>query len=330
MLQTLSVIETRSTDPYRNLAVEEYLLRTVRPGECVLYLWQNRNTVVIGRNQNAAAECRLQALEADGGRLARRLSGGGAVYHDLGNLNFTFLATSDDYNVGKQDETILRAVQKVGIRAEKNGRNDLTAGGCKFSGHAYYRTGSQCCHHGTIMLDVDMELLEKYLNVSPLKLESKRVRSVRSRVVNLRQYKPGLTVDGMKQALISAFAEVYGLPVRRLEERELPQPPIAEGTARFADPVWRFGAETPMAFRREARFDWGLLRVDFELKDGVIVRSAVWSDGLEADYLSAVPALLMGCPLEESALRAALTRRPAPEEAVQGMLTLLKRNGGSP
>ena len=324
MLQTLHAIETTSTDPRRNLALEEYLLHSVQPGDCILYLWQNQHTVVIGRNQHAANECRIQALEEDGGVLVRRLSGGGAVYHDLGNLNFTFLVCAEDYDVAKQTETILRAVQKVGIRAEKNGRNDLTVDGNKFSGHAYYQTGDKCYHHGTIMLDVAMAPLEKYLNVSPLKLEAKGVKSVRSRVVNLREYRPDLSIEDMKAALLEAFGEVYGLPVLTLREEDLPADLLADGKRRFSAPEWVYGDSRPLAFSREARFDWGLLRVDYDLEENVLTKVALWSDGLEADYLSKVPALLTGRPMEENALRAALTE--GPEEVVDGIVTLLTRN----
>lgn len=324
-IQKLYTIETASTDPCRNLAIEEYLLHAVQPGECILYLWQNQHTVVIGRNQNAAAECRYEALEADGGHLVRRLSGGGAVYHDLGNLNFTFLVRRSGYDLEKQTETILQAVQSVGIHAERNGRNDLTVDGGKFSGHAYYRTGEQCYHHGTIMLDVSVAALEKYLQVSPLKLEAKGVKSVRARVSNLRQYRPDLTVQEMKAALVSAFQKVYDLPAERLDEKDLPQDAIAAGTARFADPAWRYGDIAPLPYTREARLDWGLLRVDYALEDGVIRKAAVYSDGLDADYLSAVPGLLQGCPLEETALRRALTRLEAPDPVLQGVLNLLTR-----
>ena len=324
MIRALYSIDALDTDPRHNLALEEVLLRAVQPGQCVLYLWQNQRTVVIGRNQHAESECRFRALENDGGHLVRRLSGGGAVYHDLGNLNFTFLTTHDDYDVEKQTEVILRAVRAVGVRAEKNGRNDLTADGQKFSGHAYYRTGDRCYHHGTLMVDVDMAPLEAYLNVSPLKLRAKGVKSVRSRVVNLRDLVPGLTIEALKAALVRAFGAVYGLPVTPLAEAALDQAELAASRARFSDPRWIYGSSAPLALRREARFDWGLLRVDFTLDGGAISEAALWSDGLSADYLSRVPALLRGCPLEEAALRAALFAPPdCDREAAEGVIQLL-------
>ena len=327
MLHSLYVIHSRQTDPRHNLALEELLLHRVKPGECILYLWQNQHTVVIGRNQHAENECRIQALEADGGHLVRRLSGGGAVYHDLGNLNFTFLVTGEDYDVAKQTETILRAVQLVGIHAEKNGRNDLTVDGQKFSGHAYYRTGNQCYHHGTLMVAVDMAPLEKYLNVSPLKLQAKGVQSVRSRVANLRDFRPELTIQELEEALETAFSQVYGLPVQSLRYEDLDQQALAEGQARFSRPEWIYGDSRPMAVSREARFDWGLLRLDYDQQNGVITQAALWSDGLDADFLSQVPQLIQGCPLEAEALRAHLSGQPdSVEEVTDGIVTLLTRN----
>ena len=327
MLHSLYVIHSRQTDPRHNLALEELLLHRVKPGECILYLWQNQHTVVIGRNQHAENECRIQALEADGGHLVRRLSGGGAVYHDLGNLNFTFLVTGEDYDVAKQTETILRAVQLMGIHAEKNGRNDLTVDGQKFSGHAYYRTGNQCYHHGTLMVAVDMAPLEKYLNVSPLKLQAKGVQSVRSRVANLRDFRPELTIQELEKALETAFSQVYGLPVQSLRYEDLDQQALAEGQARFSRPEWIYGDSRPMAVSREARFDWGLLRLDYDQQNGVITQAALWSDGLDADFLSQVPQLIQGCPLEAEALRARLSGQPdSVEEVTDGIVTLLTRN----
>lgn len=324
MLRNLYVIDTRDTDPRHNLALEEYLLRRVKPGQCILYLWQNQRTVVIGRNQHASNECRIQALEADGGHLVRRLSGGGAVYHDLGNLNFTFLTVRRDYDVEKQTEAILRAVRSLGIPAEKNGRNDLTVEGGKFSGHAYYRTGDQCYHHGTLMVAVDLAPLEKYLNVSPLKLQAKGVKSVRARVVNLRDFRPGLTMEELRRALITAFGQVYGLPVQPLSEGELDADALAQGIARFSDPAWIYGDSQPLQVSRQALFDWGILRLDYSQDRGKITQAALWSDGLEADFLSRVPEALKGCPRQRDALRQTLLALPGAEgDLVESVLTLL-------
>ena len=123
MIDKIYIYESSCVDPYENIAAEKYLLENVPENGCILYLWQNKNTVVIGRNQNAWAECRTSLLESEGGKLARRLSGGGAVYHDLGNLNFTFLVGSSDYNLDKQLSVIQTACGYAGITAEKSGRN---------------------------------------------------------------------------------------------------------------------------------------------------------------------------------------------------------------
>ena len=198
MIETLRVCESEGLDPYRNLAIEQHLLETVLGGCCLLYLWQNERTVVIGRNQNAWAECRTTALFEEGGRLARRLSGGGAVYHDLGNLNFTFLLCEEDYDLTRQLSVIRRACSLCGIETEISGRNDLLASGRKFSGNAFCHHEGRAYHHGTLLIDVDADAMGRYLSPSKAKLEAKGVESVRSRVVNLRELNPALTVDMLK------------------------------------------------------------------------------------------------------------------------------------
>ena len=186
----LTTIITDCTNPYVNLAAEELLTMNGGPDEVILYLWQNANTVVIGKNQNPWRECKVEAMEENGAHLARRLSGGGAVYHDLGNLNFTIIAPQDLYSVPKQNQVILQAVEDLGIHAEVTGRNDLTIDGAKFSGHAYYSSHGRCYHHGTLMMDVNFDDLSNYLQVSTAKLKSHGVQSVRSRVTNLSTYRP--------------------------------------------------------------------------------------------------------------------------------------------
>lgn len=307
MVKKLLVIKTDDTTPYHNLALEETLLETVKEHECILYLWQNRQTVVIGRNQNALAECRIQRLENDGGFLARRLSGGGAVYHDTGNLNFTFIACAEDFDKEKQTDVILNAVKAVGIDAEKNGRNDLTADGRKFSGHAYYKTREKCYHHGTLMLYVDKSKLSDYLNVSEMKLKSKGVASVKSRVVNLCEMKPDLTVAALQGKLIEAFSEVYDLPVEFIDETQVDTEKLSELQKKYASPEWKYMGEEILKNSVEKRFSWGQARADFEIENGKFSKIQFYSDGLDAEYLSEIAERLTACPAKKGDMLAHLT-----------------------
>ena len=148
--------EGQTFDPYFNLAMEKWLCDHL-DGRRILYLWQNEHTVVIGKNQNPLKECRLAALKQDGGLLARRCSGGGAVYHDLGNLNFTMLVPNDQFDLHRQCSVLLQAVRQFGVDAQFSGRNDLTAQGRKFSGNAFYHGPHGSFHHGTLLVDTDSE-----------------------------------------------------------------------------------------------------------------------------------------------------------------------------
>ena len=298
-MKRLSYMINRETNPYHNIALEEYLLDHVAEDEVILYLWQNRKTVVIGYNQNAWRECRVEALSEDGGFVARRLSGGGAVFHDLGNLNFTFLARRADYDVEKQSEVILRAVQSFGIPAIRNGRNDLTVEGRKFSGNAFYRRGDCCYHHGTILIRADKGLMGNYLTVSKEKLKSKGVESVKSRVVNLEEYVPELTISQMEEALVRAFGDVYGgaaeagiasgaehvapepYDMRRIDSGEL-----EKRQERFGSWKWLYGRKIPFQYEVSRKFSWGEVQIQLEVSEGVIRRAVVWTDALDVEFSS--------------------------------------------
>ena len=307
MIKKTAWLKSRGMNPYHNQALERVLMDTVAPGECRLYLWQNRRTVVIGRNQNPWRECHIARLEEDGGHLARRLSGGGAVYHDTGNLNFTFLIRKADYDVARQLEVILRAVKLLGIRAEKSGRNDLTAEGRKFSGNAFYESGDFCYHHGTLLLDTDTEEMSRYLNVAADKLAAKGVASVRARVVNLRELCPGLELAALEDALVKAFGEVYDCVPRPMEEEELAKELVAQQEAFFGDSAWRLGYHVPFTVELEDRFAWGGVSLQLHVEKGTILEAAVYSDAMEGDVIAAMGPALRGCPLEAAALKARLS-----------------------
>ena len=277
----LSLWISQDTDPYRNLAVEEYLTFHAGEGERILYLWQNSHTVVIGRNQNSFQECNVTLLKEEGGRLVRRLSGGGAVYHDLGNLNFTFCMKKKEADLDRQTEVILQAVRLAGIQGEKTGRNDLTAGGRKFSGHAFFSSKGFYYHHGTLMIDVDREKMSRYLSVSRAKLASKGVDSVKSRVVNLKEQNPAVTVESMKDCLAQAFGWVYGEEVRPFEKSRFDSEEIRANIQRFSSWDWIYGRKIPFTSRIERRFSFGSLELALSVEEGRIRDGALYSDAMD-------------------------------------------------
>ena len=294
MVEKITYIESGQFHPYKNLAVEEYLLLHCEPQECILYLWQNQNTVVIGRNQNAWKECKVESLEENGGHLVRRLSGGGAVYHDLGNLNFTFLVSKENYSIDRQLEVIVKAVQKLGAKAEKSGRNDILIDGKKFSGNAFYEQEQHCYHHGTLMMNVNKEMLSKYLTVSKEKLQSKGVDSVKSRVTNLVDYIPDLTLEALKKALREAFEEVYGLTSNECKMEDLDQKEIEMRTKHFSSWDWRFGRKIDFQYEISKRFSWGQMNIQFQVDKGKISDVNVYSDSLKPMTIEKLPKYLKG------------------------------------
>ena len=203
---------SENTSPYYNLALERSLFDFVDEDTMILYLWQNSHTIVIGKNQNAYAECKVDEFINAGGTLARRPSGGGAVYHDLGNLNFSIICKDSIAKEHTYQRIVKEALRFFGIVSEFNGRNDLTVDVKKFSGNAFYVKDDVLCQHGTILINSDFKELSKYLTPDISKLERNHVKSVESRVVNLSEISDKITVESMKEAMIKATNAV------RLEE----------------------------------------------------------------------------------------------------------------
>lgn len=273
------IIETRSVDPWHNLALEEKLFNEVEDNEVILYLWQNQNTVVIGRNQNPYRECKYKELEADGGKLARRLSGGGAVFHDLGNLNFTFIMKKNLFDIKKQLQVIIDAIGALGIKAEFSGRNDILAEGRKFSGNAFYYNEDRCYHHGTLLVAADMPKLAKYLSVSKKKIESKGVKSVKARVVNLVELNPDLNIKMLIQALEESFKNAY--PHESLK-KELNQGELNDQLYdQYASWDWRFGETPKFKINLYERFAFGDLEIMLNLKESIIKEIKIYSDAMD-------------------------------------------------
>lgn len=317
MNNRLTMIESDSTNPYKNLALENWLLDHVAEDEVILYLWQNQHTVVVGKNQNAWKECNISTLEADGGHLARRLSGGGAVYHDLGNLNFTFLAHKVRYDVAKQLEVILRGLQRLGIEAEKSGRNDILVDGRKVSGNAFYEHAGRCYHHGTLLMQVDGEKMAKYLNVSKEKLQSKGVSSVKSRVLNLVEVCPTLDAENLKAAMCEAFADVYAGNPDKMALSAVDAEEWADLQARYEDWDWNFGRKFVFDNSFGQRFPWGRVDIELQIENGHVHDAQVYSDALLPDFIDALNAALPGTRYESRALAEAVKVLTVSEDAVQ-------------
>ena len=305
-MRGLWLYESPSHDPWFNLAVEEYLLGRAEE-DLILYLWQNENTVVIGKNQNPWKECKTTLLEQEGGRLARRLSGGGAVFHDLGNLNFTFLVPQTEYDLDKQFSVIQRAVERLGIATERSGRNDILADGRKFSGNAFYKNGKQAYHHGTLLVDVDKSRMGRYLNPSKAKLQAKGVDSVRSRVVNLKELNPEVTIQALKAALAASFGEVYGGEPRQLDEQELDMGKIEALTARNRSWQWNFGRKLPFSFSCDERFPWGGVEIELRVEGGIVQGAKVYSDAMDWQFPQLLEQALTGCRFTKDDLLTAVT-----------------------
>ncbi len=305
---------TDSVDPYENLALEELLFETQGEG-ATFYLWQNERTVVIGRNQNAWRECRVELLESEGGKLARRSSGGGAVFHDLGNLNFTFLLPKEHYDLVRQLGVIQKAAAKFGIETSFTGRNDLvlTATGEKFSGNAFRFSNSVALHHGTILISADFSRLGRYLAPSQMKLESKGVKSVVSRVTNLGLQNPALTVETMKQALMEAFKEEYGVYEPHSWDL-IDKEKLEQKRQTYASWDWKFGTTPAFNVSLENRFDFGCFELLMNVKNGIVESATCYTDAMDASLAARVEAMLTGCNYGSGALCARLLTSGGEEE----------------
>lgn len=286
----LSYVVSDTTDVYENLATEEYLTFNTREDECVLFLWQNANAVVIGKNQNAWKECNVSLLKKEDGKVARRMSGGGAVYHDLGNLNFTFCARENNFDKEKQTKVILKAMKLLGIEAQKSGRNDLLIEGKKFSGHAYFNHQDFCYHHGTIMFDVDKDDVAKYLNVSKSKLDSKGVNSVKSRVINIKEINDKITLRSLRAAFLKAFEKEYEGVATHIKTDVRSK----ELTDKYKSYEWVYGKELPFTNEITDRFSWGETTVRLNVNEGFITGCKCYTDALDVKIATSVSDSLIG------------------------------------
>ena len=197
---------------------------------------------------------------------------------------------------------IVEACRSLGIPAEISGRNDILTNGCKFSGNSFYSHAGSSFHNGTLLVNVDMANLGKYLTPSKTKLESKGVASVRSRVINLTELKPDLTIDGMAQAMVKALETVYGLKAEKLHEEDFDAAEIERRYQRFHSYDWVYGKSVPCSFSCAKRFAWGEVTLELAVENGCIADAAVWSDAMDAEFAAPLAQALRGCRFAVDAL----------------------------
>ena len=294
---TLQIIISNQYNPFLNRAVEQYLTDHQEKDTVTMYLWKNQQTVVIGYNQNPYSECNVKLLLDEGGHLMRRGTGGGAVYHDLGNINFSFIADKKLYDVRKQLSVIQEALGGYGLETEISGRNDLTCQGRKFSGNAFAKGVNNNLHHGTILIKTDGVMMQRYLIVDKAKLLKNGVKSVASRVVNLSELVPELTSENIKQPLIEAFEKTYEGKASVLSFEELAQmPEIQAIKERISSHEFLFGHWEQFKTTKKARFTWGGVEIALKVNEAlsIITEAQIASDCLDTESITTAETLLTG------------------------------------
>ena len=297
----LQIILGNQYNPYINLAVESKLLDNFLPNTISLFLWRNKQTVVIGTNQNPYSECDVNSLLNEGGFLARRRTGGGAVYHDLGNLNFSFIADKNIYDVNRQMQVIQKALLNFNLETEVSGRNDITYQGRKFSGNAFAKTKYQGLHHGTILIKTDAERLQKYLKVKPAKLHKHGVKSVASRVINLSEV-ADITSENIIPHLIKAFEDIYQNTATIIDFNDLCNEDAIKLSQSISSEEYLFGKWKEFHTKKSASFDWGNIDIDLNIDEdkGIIKDINIASDSLDPASINSAMELLKGADLKES------------------------------
>jgi len=301
------------TDPQINLALEEYVLENFGETDTYLLFYINEPSIIIGRNQNTIEEINTDYVDGNGIKVVRRLSGGGAVYHDLGNLNFSFITQDDGdsfHNFAKFTEPVVEALNALGVPAELKGRNDLLADGRKISGNAQFATKGRMFSHGTLMFDSEIEHVVAALNVKKEKIESKGIKSIRSRVVNISEFlDEKITMQEFKDLILRSIFEVDDV-------KDVPQYVLTEedwenvrkiSEERYQNWEWNFG-KSP-AFNKQAshKFPAGLVDVRLDVKKGIIENCKVYGDFFGVGDIHDIENRLIGVRHERKAIDDALT-----------------------
>lgn len=313
MSQEIHYLETGSQDPFYNLAFEETVLRSRRSGEYLL-LWQNDNTIVIGQNQNAEGEINRAFVEAHQIHVVRRTTGGGAVYHDLGNLNYSFITDvgDDGISIRRFTEPVVAALRSLGLNAEASGRNDILVEGRKVSGTAQRRHGGRILHHGTLLFDANPGMVAGALNVDPEKFRSKSTKSVRSRIGNIRDFLPNDMELPAFWAYLKDALSGGGLTPGALSAGELAEVDRLK-REKYDTWEWNYGRSPKFDVRCKRYWDGGCLEANVSIANGVITDVRFFGDFLSVCGLEELVERLKGVTFHPEDVRAVLNDSPVGE-----------------
>lgn len=302
-------IENSSTNPFFNLACEEYCLKTLDLEDDIVMLWRDDNSIIVGKHQNTIEEINGRYVAENNIRVARRITGGGAVYHDLGNLNYTFIVRidrADMLDMKKYGLSVVKALAKMGITAELSGRNDITIDGRKFSGTAQAVHKNRLLYHGTLLFDSNMEVLSKALNVKLDKIESKGVKSVRSRVTNIKEHlREDYGIMEFKRILLQYLFEGETYKEYVLTDHDIEQIKALE-QGKYSTWDWNYGESPRCNLSNSKRFPGGKVEVCMNITDGVIDSCRFYGDFLGSSGVEDVERLLVGKRYDRNEVGSAL------------------------
>ncbi|MBO5822725.1 MAG: lipoate--protein ligase [Lentisphaeria bacterium] len=306
-----------SGDAPFNLALEELIASRIE--EDIFMLWRNRSAVIIGRNQNTAAEVDSTYAKEKGIQIVRRMTGGGAVYHDFGNINYTICTAGrqlEESAFARNAACVVEALHAMDIPAEFSGRNDIIVDGKKISGSAKTVLSSRTLFHGTLLFDTDLPVLTRVLTPDPEKIRAKGIKSVRSRVGNLREYFPNMTVEDFIAAFTNEIISINNAVLEDIPEKlKLEAEELAD--KKYRTWQWNYGSAMSYSFTKKRRFDFGSVQLNFNVKENCIADLAICGDFFGDNDISILCRELEGTSLEPDALAAAVKKIPV-EKFIHG------------